>query len=162
MLVQRLLEGQKYRTLSFVSYLISHIRTSLEEVILNHDNVVIRYLAQKLRTHAVKGFNTHWGSGVDGTVFDGNLEDRSKRRQKSLPVNTLLAALIDPRMKDLDGLGPIDTKEVHNEMKSRMRFTIIEANIDAAAIPIPAPIAPQLAIPACDEDGHIYEYWPVE
>lgn len=151
MLIQRLLEGQKYPTLSFVSYLISHIRTGLEQVILNHDNIVIRDFAQKLLTHAVKGFNTHWGSGVDGTVFIENFEEGARRRQKGLPVNTLLAALIDPRMKNLDGLGPIDTKEVHNEMKSRMRFLIMEANIDAD-IPIPAPIVPQIAIPARDDD----------
>jgi hypothetical protein len=52
MLIQKLLEGQKYPTLSFVSFLISHIRTALQNVILNHDNVVILRVLSKLIKNA--------------------------------------------------------------------------------------------------------------
>jgi hypothetical protein len=55
----------------------------------------------------------------------------------------------DPRMKDLDGLGPMDTKDVHDEMKSRMRFLIMEANIQNVAMPEPVP---EIVIPARDND----------
>jgi hypothetical protein len=52
-----------------------------------------------------------------------------KKRQKGIPVPTLLAAFIDPRTKLLNGLGPEDVNSIHTEIKQRMRQIIIEARL---------------------------------
>jgi hypothetical protein len=54
MVVQRVLEGQKYPTLSFVPFLISRCRKGLMSVVQNSNSHVVRELADRLLNHPTK------------------------------------------------------------------------------------------------------------
>jgi hypothetical protein len=82
----------------------------------------VKGLANEMLNDKVKGFNHYWGSGIDGTVFDENDTLGRGKRQKGLPKETLCAAAVDPRMKKLKGLGPLDRAKVWTEVASRMRI----------------------------------------
>lgn len=139
MVVQRVLEGQKYPTLSFVPFLMGKCRNGLLSVVQNSNSPEVRDLADRLLNHPKKGFNTHWGTGIDGTVFTENATLGYRKRQKGLPVPTLLAALIDPRMKGMNLIGPEDVDRVKGEMKSRMRALVKIASANDVEV-VPAPV----------------------
>lgn len=121
MLIQRLLEGQKYVTLSFVPYLITAVRKNLTEMSVSARSSEVRGLCNKMLVHPVNGMNTYWGSGDIDTLFEEINEIGRGNRQKGLPRNTLLAAALDPRSKKLKGMGANDKNKIWNELRKRMR-----------------------------------------
>ena len=60
MMIQRILEGTKYVTISFVPYLITVLRRELESKSVNARSHAVRELAHNMLTHKVKGLNTYW------------------------------------------------------------------------------------------------------
>ena len=85
MLIQRVLEGQEYVTLSFVLHLITAVRKLLESKMVNARSEAIKNLARDMLSHEVKGFDKYWGSGVENTLFDENESvERSNRQKVSL------------------------------------------------------------------------------
>lgn len=101
MVVQRVLEGQKYVTLSFVAFVISTIRKKVTEMVTNARSDAVKALCREMLVHPVHGLNTYWGSGETDTLFDENNALGRGNRQKGSPTNTLLAQALDPRSKNL-------------------------------------------------------------
>ena len=63
MIVQKVLEGQKYPTASLVPYLIKKVRDALKKVVDHNRLPAIRDLASRMTDDPVNGFNTCWGTG---------------------------------------------------------------------------------------------------
>ena len=97
MIVQKVLEGQKYPTASLVPYLIKIVRDGLEKVASHNRLPGIRDLAAKMLNDGTSGFNTYWGSGASGNAFDEHSTIGNRNRAKGCPVPTLIAAALDPR-----------------------------------------------------------------
>jgi len=57
-------------------------------------------------------FNEYWGTGDGGTLLTENNTLGKRKRQKGLPLLTLLAATLDPRTKDLDEIDEIEQVEL--------------------------------------------------
>jgi hypothetical protein len=96
MIVQRLLEGQTYVTISLIPYVIFKLRKNLEELLnspVSSDHV--RAISQKMTEKLIEIF----GMGVEGTVAVARLPERHNRRPVGIPINTLLASILDPRFK---------------------------------------------------------------
>lgn len=130
MMIQRILEGQKYVTISFVPYLISVVRKQLQDKAVNARSEAVRTLAVDMLEHRVKGLNTYWGSGEEDTPFDENENVGRGNRQKGFPRNTLLAAALDPRSKTLKGMDVQDKNKIWNEIKKLMQTAIEEQRVD--------------------------------
>ena len=101
MIVQKVLEGQKYPTASLVPYLIKKVRDGLEKVAANNRLPAIRDLASNMLKDDTNGYNTYWGSGEPGTIFDEHLTIGNRNRAKGCPLPTLIASALDPRLKHL-------------------------------------------------------------
>lgn len=86
MMIQRILEGQKYVTISFVPYLITVLRRELESKSVNARSHAVRGLAHNMLTHKVKGLNTYWGTGDENTLFDENEDCRQRQPTKRFPA----------------------------------------------------------------------------
>ena len=82
------------------------------------------------RTDKVKGFDVYWGKGDDGTVFEENSSLGRANRQKGLKTSTLLAAVLDPRTKTLNGIGPLDKASIMEELRLQMVSLKTELNTD--------------------------------
>lgn len=128
MLIQRILEGQKCVTISFVPYLITFLRNKLEEKSVNARSHAVRKLAHNMLTHKVKGLNTYWGTGEENTLFDENEAVGRGNRQKDFPRNTIVAAALDPRSKSLKGIGADDKKKIWGEIIRLMHKVVEEQN----------------------------------
>ena len=105
MCVQKLLEGQKYVTISLVPYLINKVRNGLVGVVNTSRIEAVKHLARTMLNHEVNGLNTYWGSGRAGTVFDEHKTAGSRQRAKGFCYPMLIATAVDPRMKTLGSLG---------------------------------------------------------
>ena len=102
--VQKLLEAQKYVTISLIPYMISKIRTGLSVFIDTCPLEPVRILAERMAVN----FRQHWGSGDNGTVWTENEERGLRNRKKGSPKAVLLSAALDPRTKTLTGIPPAD------------------------------------------------------
>jgi zinc finger BED domain-containing protein 1 (E3 SUMO-protein ligase ZBED1) len=58
------------------------------------------------------GFNTYWGSGEPGTIFDEQKTVGNRNRKKGCPFPTLIASALDPRLKHLPFLDGVDKAKV--------------------------------------------------
>jgi hypothetical protein len=99
-IVQRVLEGQKYVTISLLPYLIGQVRTGLEKEVETMATHAANGVPQPLAVLAevlLHNFYLHWGNGEEGTVFTENDTPGLRNRQKGLPKYALLAAALDPR-----------------------------------------------------------------
>lgn len=117
MQAQKVLEGEKYVTLSFVSGIIFGIRKGLSEIASNEDTLEsIRSLATKMLADFIK----RWGSGDEDTVFAENETTGLYNRLKGLSKLTMMASALDPRTKMLMGIPTEDQehlwKLIHCEM----------------------------------------------
>ena len=112
MIVQKVLEGQKYPTSSLVPYLIKKVRDGIRKVANQNRLPTIRELATRMLNDPVNGFNTYWGSGEPGSVFEEHLTLGARNRKKGCPFPTLIAAALDPRMKQLPFLDYSDKEKV--------------------------------------------------
>ena len=117
MQAQKVLEGEKYVTLSFVLGIIFGIRKGLSEIASNEDTLEsIRSLATKMLADFIK----HWGSGDEDIVFAENETTGLYNRLKGLSKLTMMASALDPRTKMLMGIPTEDQehlwKLIHCEM----------------------------------------------
>jgi hypothetical protein len=136
MLVQRLLEGEHYVTISLVPYVIWKIRKDLKAASrpgAHCDHVV--NLSQAL----LQDFNVRWGLGTKGTMVNnvlkrGTVFSDHKRtvggRHVGLPLTTMMATRIDPRFgldPNVKGLGDADDLEdLDKEIMKRMVEVALE------------------------------------
>ena len=143
MIVQKVLEGQKYPTASLVPYLIKKVRDALKKVV-NHNRLpAIRDLASRMTDDPVNGFNTYWGTGESGTVFDEHLTLGGRNRRKGCPFPTLIATALDPRLKSLPFLDEIDREKVCAAVLVLMRKIQVEKIGNA----VPEPVVVQRVVP---------------
>ena len=105
MLAQKILEGEKYVTLSFVPGIVYGIRSGLSSI-EDDPNIptCVKILAEKMSTDFIR----RWGSGDDATVFTENETEGFQRRLKGLSKLTVMAAACDPRTKMLRGIPETD------------------------------------------------------
>ena len=151
MLVQRVLEGQKYVTLSFVAYVINTTRKNVEETIIKSRSDEVKELCREILEYPVNIMITYWGSGEKNTCFDENSSTGRANRQKGLPHNTLLAQALDPGSKDLRGIGSTEKDKIWEEIRMRMRKIYEEkvpairdtneANDEEIAVPVKSSIS---------------------
>jgi len=116
MVAQRILEGEKYVTISIVLIIITTIRSRLMI-----RNVIGKAFSQHqfgLATALLEDFNIRWGSGIDDSVFNEHLTLGTRNRPKGIPRLTLLATFVDPRTKSMTGLGNIEIAQVRQAIKS--------------------------------------------
>ena len=111
MLIQKVLEGQKYVNISLIPYLVYKVRSHLDTSIATYSavgqNSSILELLKKMRVDFIE----RWGSGLPGTVFCEHREEGYRRRRKGLPLLTMQAAALDPRTKAGVGLGDAHDQE---------------------------------------------------
>ena len=61
MSIQRLLEGQKYVTISLVTYLINTVRNRLKKMSIYAVSGEVRSLCHKMLEHPINGMHVYWG-----------------------------------------------------------------------------------------------------
>lgn len=148
MIVQRVMEGQKYVTLSLVPYLVSEIRQMLEKVADDSESAAIRALAIKMLTDKVNGLNTYYGSGLAGTIMGENQVLGRRNRQKGFPIKTLMAAFLDPRTKDLNFFEELDKSDIVDAVKEALYELAAEGVVQPEA-----PVEVQIEEPVRAEDS---------
>jgi hypothetical protein len=117
MIAQRILEGEKYVTISLVLIIITTIRENLRAELEKPDNSAhVKQLCLLL----LSDFNKHWGTGSDGTVWLENQTLGERNRPKGIPQATLMATFLDPRTKDLRELGNTDKAFVLKAIKEKL------------------------------------------
>jgi len=118
MIVQKTLEGENYVTISLVPYLISEIRVKLKKAIENENGALSDH-AVGLAIKMLENFNSHWGSGENGSIYDEHETLGPRGRPKGFTIYQMWAALLDPRMKLLTGFGEAD--------KTKLKEKLLEA-----------------------------------
>ena len=147
MVIQRVLEGQKYVTSSLVPFLIYSTRENLRNLAADATLDIVRELATQMLQDPVNGIYGYWGRGEPNTIFEENNTLGRGNRQKGLPQVTLIAAALDPRTKKLKGIGKEDKDKIWDEIRRRMLVLIQERNSTTGVTviiedePVPARVA---------------------
>ena len=83
-------------------------------------------------------FNSRWGTGVEGTVFNDHVIVRGQRRIRvGLPRLSCLSAALDPRMKKLPNIPKLE--------ECRIEYNKLEANRNMAMeTAMPALVTPNV------------------
>jgi hypothetical protein len=134
MIVQKLLEGQTYVTVSLIPYMVYKIRKGLISAIERHQaphHVITtgNKMLQKL--------NSIVGTGEEGTVADEFNRQGVRGRPKGIPKLVLMASLLDPRTKSGLGIPPIDKEQIWGEIQDTL---IRLAHEDYEEFQVQAPI----------------------
>jgi hypothetical protein len=133
MIVQKLLEGQSYVTVSLIPYMVYKIRKGLISAIKHHQapcHVINtgNKMLQKL--------NSIVGTGEEGTVADEFDRQGVRGRPKGIPKLLLMASLLDLRMKSGLDIPPNDKEQIWSEI----HYTLIHlAHEDDEQIQVQAP-----------------------
>ena len=111
---QKLLEGEKYLTISLMPFCIAQIRRTLE---LSCEYVGYNQNYRELCEILLSDFENRWGSGIDGTVYNENIQEGISRA-KGLSLAALWGSVLDPRtMNYLNIYGPSDKALLINGAK---------------------------------------------
>lgn len=157
MKAQKLLEGEKFVTISLVPPIIGKIRSNLMEATENDGHTPhVKTIARKM----LLDFNTRWGQGMPGTVFNEHLIRGDRGVRKGLPTSTLVAFALDPRFKHMPGLHQIDKDLLMNEIKRRLLTIANEEGIGYTAAPVAT--TPQAIAHDHDEYGALFDDVEVE
>jgi zinc finger BED domain-containing protein 1 (E3 SUMO-protein ligase ZBED1) len=144
MVVQKVLEGQKYLTASLVPYRIKKVRDGLEKVALHNRLPAIRDLATICSMMVQTGL-THIGVQVNQGQYSMSIKlSCNRNRKKGCPFPTLIASALDPRLKHLPFLDGVDKAKVWVavlELMKEVQDKIIVPNDIPAAV-IVAPVNP--------------------
>ena len=117
MVAQKVLEGEKYVTISLVLLIITTIRNKLQAAAANV-NLEAPHVSELSRS-LLENFNKHWGDGMPGTVYDESIV-HGRERPRGIPRRTLLATYLDPRTKDLAVLDNIDKSLIKHAIKEKL------------------------------------------
>ena len=129
MLAQKILEGEKYVTLSFVPGIVHGIREGLANIDVNE---IYSESVKSMSRKMYEDFIRRWGSGDDDTVFTENESEGSQRRLKGLSKLTMMAAAVDPRTKMLRGIPDTDKRLLWRHIASVM----LEIAYDVVLVPV--------------------------
>ena len=122
MVAQKVLEGQKHVTISLVPYIIVQIREGLNTVF---NAAGTKNSVKALTSRLLLSFNSQWGSGLPGTVFDEHLTEGHRRRRKGVGEPPLLGCVLDPRTKDLQFI-PIEDQVSEQKCTERYYFHFLK------------------------------------
>jgi hypothetical protein len=114
---QKLLEGERYVTSSLIPYVITQIRKGLLDITANN---TLNVGARDQATLMLENFNSHWGSGAEGTIYQEHETEGDRRRQKGIPRLILFACALDPRTKALHCLSLVDRNIIFKELENYM------------------------------------------
>jgi hypothetical protein len=115
-----------------IPYLIFKICKGLQSVIDGaQDEVPISAQVISLAQRMNSKFEAIWGSGLPGTVAIEHMTRGVNQRPKGIPLLSLLASLVDPRMKLGAGLAEEDLNYLWNSL---MQLMIEEANSESEAV----------------------------
>jgi hypothetical protein len=116
MVAQRLLEGEKYVTISLVPMVIFNIRKGLVDARAAGDlSEYFDAMLEKLTDN----FNMQWGSGALNTCYDEHLAVGSGNRQVGFRIAHMLGAALDPRTKELHWFGHRDQDKIWKLVEER-------------------------------------------
>jgi len=116
MTAQKVLEGEKYITISLVPSIISNIRKGLKKEMDKVDNS--EYVSRMLRT-LFDSFQTEWGCGDIDTMYDEHRALGPRNRHKGFRQAHMLAAALDPRSKGLQLFGHNDKRKIWELLTAR-------------------------------------------
>lgn len=152
MLAQKVLEGEKYVTLSFVPGIIYGIRCGMK-VIEDRVDVPdsVKILSMKMSTDFVK----RWGSGDEDIVFSENETEGSYRRLKGLSKLTMMAAVLDPRTKLLRGIPDMDKRLLWTHI------SVVLNEIAVTDLPLPADVHGDGLAPFVANDNNQPDYYDI-
>lgn len=151
MAFQKLLEGQKYVTCSFLPSVVKLMRDHLsanagvspeyqfEEEIPNEADLCE---TERLSRYLLGFLNIHFGSGVD--VLSENLTRGFGNRQKGIPILVYFAHALDPRFKHLQ-VGVPDVEK--DTLWAQILLELVRIH------PTPLPADPEPAHPAAIPDA---------
>lgn len=151
MAAQKVLEGEKYVTISLLCSIIHRIRASLTEAQIQPDNS--EYVTKMLNTLRTS-FDQEWGSGVTDTAFEEHYTLGPRNRHKGFRPVHMVAHFIDPRMKNSSIFGDEDKKKIVKEVLERGKCIATELYQEAirlAPTPVDAAV-PVAAAPRGFED----------
>ena len=86
MIAQKLLEGQAYVTISLVPYMIYKMQKCLQQAMNSEGSQYVRIISSLM----LNVFNTHFGSGDEGTVATENAVLGQRRRPKGVSMLALI------------------------------------------------------------------------
>jgi hypothetical protein len=112
MIAQRLLEGESYVTVTLVPFMLYKIRKDLNRAVNNEQSSP--HVVEIGRSMLEK-FNEIFGTGEEGSVAYNVFDDG--RRPRGIPRLTLMASLLDPRMKAGLGIPPADKDQIWRMIK---------------------------------------------
>jgi hypothetical protein len=123
MIVQQLLEGEKYVTNSLVIPLVYDLRNKLQTVVNTYTTICASAesttVAEKVLPTAVemlKVFNEKFGDGTQICLY----EEGPRRQPKGFYPDQVCATALDPRTKDLVGVPDNEKQEVWELLKERV------------------------------------------
>lgn len=116
MLAQKLLEGEKYVTISLVPSVIEGLRMGLKAAV--NDPTNNDYVSSMLKV-LMDDFTTEWGSGIPDTQFDEHKGVGFRKRHVGYRLSHMLGAFLDPRTKELVTFGLSDRAKIEDELKQR-------------------------------------------
>ena len=114
MLAQKILEGEKCVTLSFVPGIVREGLANIDVEEIYSESV------QSMSRKKHENFIRRWGSGDDDTVFTENETEGSQRRLRGISKVTMMAAAVDPRTKMLRGIPNTDKRLLWRHIASVM------------------------------------------
>ena len=123
MLAQKLLEGEKYVTISLVPSVIEGLRMALKAAV--NDPTNNEYVSSMLKV-LMDSFTTEWGSGFPDTQFDEHMNLGYRKRHVGYRISHMLGAFLDPRTKELLTFGPSDRAKIKAEVKIRAMTEAME------------------------------------
>jgi hypothetical protein len=119
MILQKMLEGHAYVTISLVPYMIYKMRRGLVDAV---NSAGSSEYVKTISSVMLNAFNKHFGNGAAGTVAFENSVEGQRRRPKGVSMLALMASFLDPRMKGGVGISPQDQDSIYLEIRNEMRL----------------------------------------
>jgi hypothetical protein len=117
MILQKMLEGHAYVTISLVPYMIYKMRKGLVEAFNSKGS---SEYVKTISSIMLNAFNKHFGNGAAGTVAFENSVEGQRQRPKGVSMLALMASLLDPHMKGGVGISPEDQDAIYGEIRNQM------------------------------------------
>lgn len=146
MKLQQFFEGDQYVTISFIPMMVDLMRGWIQDV-SSGDCEAHNELSDSCREKILMlgqemhiSFENRWGTGREGTVWNGDVIVRGPRRiRQGIPRLTCLAAAIDPRTKRLVGIPTADKNAIWDaliiELTKEHELMMAEL-VNATAVPV--------------------------
>lgn len=134
MIIQQMMEGEKYVTISLVPYLVWKVRQHLLQNLEDREEPDERSEHFKtINRKMLVDFNERWGSGLPETVYAEHETEGPRNRSKGLTKLQMFASYLDPRMKKLSPHFPIPDRVL---LRAAFREYVVQVELDKAQTPV--------------------------